>query len=142
MTETERARLIREVLKSEDPEVQRFIADMLNYADEWRDPDEWTGESRRTHKKPFYTFREIGLPARLWIGNPKTTEATVLFEVDQYAQIFEGADLTRLRRCPICKAVYWAFPAHMQGCNKAHGNAVAKRKERITPNKQNEGRKK
>lgn len=142
MTETERAAAINEVLKSDLPDVQRFVKDLLYYADEWRRPDEWTGESRNVPKKPFYTFREIGLPARLWIGNPKTTEATVLFEVDNYAQVFEGADLTRLRRCPICQTIFWAFPSHKQGCNETHSNSVSKRKGRDQPAQRQEGRRK
>lgn len=132
-TEKEKAILIRGVLNSELPEVQSFINLLADYADEWR---------KHPPTKPFFTFREIGLPARLWIGNPKTLEATILFEVDQYAQIFEGADLRRLKRCPICQKIFWAFPEHKTGCNKAHSNLVAKRKERGQPIKRLEGRKK
>lgn len=126
MTERERAKLIEEVLKSDRIEVQRFVKLLADYADEWR---------KSKPKKPFYTFRPVNLPANLWIGNPTNLEATILFEVEQYAQIFAGADLLRLRRCPIekCQTIFWAFPEHKQGCSKEHANLIAKRRERKQP---------
>jgi hypothetical protein len=107
--------------------VREFIVLLADYAEKY--------EESVKAGDPYYYWHGLRLPVTLEVGDKEKqlADGIIQFKHEWFMDAFEGEDIRKIRRCPVCKIIFWQSRSNKKSCSRPCSNVEAKRKERRSP---------
>lgn len=104
--------------------IRKLVDLIADYAEKFREKVE--------SGNPHYYWHGLDLTVILNVGDrqKEIADGIIRYKIEWYAEVFEGVDIAKIRRCPICEKVFWQNRKDKKTCSKPCSNVLAKRDHR------------